>query len=767
MVIAAHRRIVYGRSRRRDTLLWKLSVSLATVLSAALVSANGPAAVTSPPPAESQTQHITIPDSDARIHARQQRRSLTLDDIVSLKEFHEPRRSPDGRTVAFVVRQAFRQCNCYRSALYVASAGGGSPRKLDEQAVIGSVRWTPDGRNITYLSSAPGSMQLFRVLAAGGKPVQLLAVSPSERSYWDRGLRPMSSFPNGVLAYEWSHNGRCLAFTASSTDTRDRARRAAEGVPYDPATMKFWDLLDGSFLTPAVTQIWLHCDGDKNPTSLWIGRSGDIGAGCMAWSPDDSSLAFCIEDAAGGKPEVTAAIVDIASRNVRPLDSLSNEAVTALTWSSDGGSLAYAAVTDLVRTWTVGRLDIATLSAHPLVSDVRSTGIWMQFLAWNHDDLLFQATGIGESSDTAGLYRVALAPERGSSRITPPSDKVSECADQIDGEVVCIAERPTRPPGLAFVNVDSGRITALNNVQINPELAKVSVQPITSLRWKNRFGAETTGSLLQAIGTPPFPMVVIAGGFNGDFVTQANSVLTSAPAQLFASSGIEVLLVNSPLFRDWPGNDYDKGSIAQGFSPLSSLESIVETLTRDGLVDHHRIGFLGHSWSGFWVEFAAENSHLFKAVAMINGGSELEPYSYFLYSPVSAEWAKHFLGGPPYGGTLNNYLQFSPSANAQKIRIPFLIQANSTEALLELQIYTPLRLYNAPVEMIVYPNDGHSLASPEHRYNSMRMNLDWFRFWLQGKTDPDPNRADQFKRWARLQSSVTLNAAPQSQHAMH
>src|SRR5260370_38591441 len=45
--------------------------------------------------------------------------SITLDEIVSLREVQQPRLSPDGRRVAFLVRQAFRACNCYRTALYV------------------------------------------------------------------------------------------------------------------------------------------------------------------------------------------------------------------------------------------------------------------------------------------------------------------------------------------------------------------------------------------------------------------------------------------------------------------------------------------------------------------------------------------------------------------------------------------------------------------------------------------------------------------------
>jgi len=28
--------------------------------------------------------------------------------------------------------------------------------------------------------------------------------------------------------------------------------------------------------------------------------------------------------------------------------------------------------------------------------------------------------------------------------------------------------------------------------------------------------------------------------------------------------------------------------------------------------------------------------------------------------------------------------------------------------------------------------------------------MDWFRFWLQGYEDPDPAKAEQYKRWGEL-----------------
>jgi dipeptidyl aminopeptidase/acylaminoacyl peptidase len=189
-----------------------------------------------------------------------------------------------------------------------------------------------------------------------------------------------------------------------------------------------------------------------------------------------------------------------------------------------------------------------------------------------------------------------------------------------------------------------------------------------------------------------------------------------------------------------------------GYSPLASLETIITRLSKEGLIDPKRIGFMGQSWGGFWAEFVSAHSGLFQAFEIANGGSELEPNTYFLYPPVSAKFAEHYMGGPPYGSTMKNYLEFSPTVNAgaDVPRAPFLIQTEAAEAISELELYTPLKRNGGIVEMIVYPNDGHSLAGPEHRYYSMDQNLDWFRFWLQGYEDPSPDKGEQYQRWRKF-----------------
>src|SRR5215813_13761296 len=76
--------------------------------------------------------------------------------------------SPDGKTMAFV-----RYGSGGASDLYLASLEGDAPRRLTfDNATIMKLAWTPDGREILFLSNRSGSgfSNLWRIPAAGGTP---------------------------------------------------------------------------------------------------------------------------------------------------------------------------------------------------------------------------------------------------------------------------------------------------------------------------------------------------------------------------------------------------------------------------------------------------------------------------------------------------------------------------------------------------------------------------------------------------------------------
>ena len=54
-------------------------------------------------------------------------------------------------------------------------------------------------------------------------------------------------------------------------------------------------------------------------------------------------------------------------------------------------------------------------------------------------------------------------------------------------------------------------------------------------------------------------------------------------------------------------------------------------------------------------------------------------------------------------------------------------------------------------------SDDHVLTNPVARMASQGGSVDWFRFWLQGYEDPNPTKADRYKRWRELKTLQVEN----------
>ena len=122
-------------------------------------------------------------------------------------------------------------------------------------------------------------------------------------------------------------------------------------------------------------------------------------------------------------------------------------------------------------------------------------------------------------------------------------------------------------------------------------------------------------------------------------------------------------------------------------------------------------------------------------------------------------------GGPPVGASFDVFRRNALPFNLEKIAAPIMSQEPDGLRYVPLmwEIHETLKLLGKPEELLVFPDGTHNLVKPWERWRSGQAAVDWFSFWLKAEEDPDPARADQYKRWRELrkmQEESEKKAAP-------
>ena len=132
-------------------------------------------------------------------------RGFKVDDLVNLDRVADPRLSPDGRQVAFQLRETDYAANKGVQSLWLVPADGSvAPRRLTAKGATSvGPRWAQDSKSIYFLSPRSGSMQVWNLSLAGGETCQV------------------SDYPLDVGTSELSPNGNKLAITFEARNDCD------------------------------------------------------------------------------------------------------------------------------------------------------------------------------------------------------------------------------------------------------------------------------------------------------------------------------------------------------------------------------------------------------------------------------------------------------------------------------------------------------------------------------------------------------------------
>jgi dipeptidyl aminopeptidase/acylaminoacyl peptidase len=100
-------------------------------------------------------------------------RPFRIEDVVAFRTVREVAVSPDRTHVALLVREADLAPGRFGNGVWLVAADGSAPARRIEASPIpaSSLRWSPDGSRIGYLSGRGGLSQVFAIPASGGRAV--------------------------------------------------------------------------------------------------------------------------------------------------------------------------------------------------------------------------------------------------------------------------------------------------------------------------------------------------------------------------------------------------------------------------------------------------------------------------------------------------------------------------------------------------------------------------------------------------------------------
>jgi dipeptidyl aminopeptidase/acylaminoacyl peptidase len=642
-------------------------------------------------------------------------RPVTVDDLMRLRTIIDVKISLDGQQLAYVVSQPSVERNVHETALFVVPAAGGAARRLAQEAQIFTpalpaprLRWTPDGRRLSFLALANTRPQVHAVAIDGG------------------AASAVTMAAGGVAAYEWAPDGRTIAYTM-----RDAAEPSAVtrvGAP-SPALRLWVQPIDGA--ARAITPAEHYVDS-------------------FTWAPDSTSLVYSAAPtvgftapyytrlyqvaAAAGAPRV---VVDRAGMNTLPL------------FSPDGKRIAFVSTGGRIGLLSPRGLAVATLSdSRPVApSAIRSypmNGAWIGEMVWAPDSqslyvLMNEGTfATGKHMFEMPIVRVNIDSGSADAMVSGAVVNYSISVSR-DGRTLAYRQVEPRTMGDIVVrDVASGRATTVSSA--NPELAQFALGTLEAISWRSFDGKEIWGLLLMPPGrdkASKLPLLVychggpVGGVTYGVFPQFMHTVGQVDPyaAEAFASAGYAVLF---PMPRGGSGyGEEGHRSIIRswGEADYRDIMTGVDHLVKTGVADPDRLGVLGASYGGFMTNWIVTQTTRFKAASSSASISDLTDLYYLSDSALVMD--EYF--GKPWENAMI-YAQHSPITHVQRVETPLLIQHGENDPRVPLvsgrRFYEALKALGKTVEFDIFPRGGHVQYQPVAQRASMQRNLDWFLKWI-------------------------------------
>ena len=637
----------------------------------------------------------------------------SIDDLINLRRVGAPAISPDGRQVAFTIRETNWEENAYETELWLG--GSGALRQLTNSKKSSlQPAWSPDGAWLAFISDRDGKRQLYRIALAGGEAEQL------------------TSGDEGVANFAWSPKGNQIAFTMidAVTDAMKARDKDWGEIRIEDEDQRYTHLyvLDLSGASAG---------GSQDPPLRYGVKQLTLGSfvvGSFDWSPDATTIAFdhrISSDAGeGGSADISVVTVATAARQaiVTQAGPDSNPQ-----WSPDGSQVAFASTmgkpfyffqNGVIAVVTPGKNDIRSLTD----AFDESPNI----VAWTRGGIFFTA------SQRTWSYLFHLDP------LTKKATRHAVRDQWIGGSFSLTPDGTTTAfigsSAIEFPDVYIAPVQTMAAKKISDTGAQIASWPKHTrevVKWKSQDGAEIEGVLhkpadFQAGRRYPL-LVVIHGGPTGVSRPVPYGQVGYYPVDGFLAKGALVL---EPNYRGSAGYGEAFRSLNVrnlGIGDAWDVLSGIDALVQQGLVDKDRVGSMGWSQGGYISAFlTTRHSDRFKALSFGAGISDW--MTYYVNTDIHP-FTRQYLKATPWDDP-KIYADTSPMTYIKQARTPTLIQHGGEDPRVPIpnafQLYQGLRDQKVPVQLSIFKGFGHGLTKPKANRGAMQQNLDWFSKYVWG-----------------------------------
>ena len=628
---------------------------------------------------------------------------LTPEASLNLRSISDLQFSPDGNRLAFVVTEPAKGERRARH-IWIYEKQSGSIRQFTFSAKSDSLpRWSPDGKELAFLSDRDEQQQVYAMRADGG-----------EASALTKGKRDVKNFA-------WSPDGKQIAYLAPDAKTeaeekKEKDKDDAHVVDKEDKHARLWlltlDTGEAKALTepkweigeavwhPSGTGLMLsatdHPESDRNTHRIFFFRLSDTSTG------DRKTV-----DANGDRKAV-----DTMTQVLAPRGAFGNIRIAA-----DGKRMAFVGCREdgptphdliLARHGEKGVQNLTGASVDRPVFDFR----------WSKDGGLLVLVEDGMRTKFIAFTAESATKDVPAMPANPNAFGVSD-----SGEVAFAGQTATTPQELWLGDQKSApkQISHLND-----SWKQYTLSTPEFYKYKSFDGLEIEAALLKPLGydgKSKLPLIaLIHGGPTGawqDSVETWGQPLAARGYAVFypnirGSSGYGQKFIEMNR-GDWGGGDY------------RDVMAGVDDLIAKGIADPDKLAIGGWSYGGFMSEWVITQTTRFKAAVSGAGLSNLISEYGTERGPSYHEW---FYGVPYEPEKVTGFLNSSPVVNLKNAKTPTLILQGDADPVdppgQSQELYRGLKHYGVETELVVYPREPHGFHEEKHLLDRLNRILAWY-----------------------------------------